>query len=378
MRKIQPYKNWKNSLENSQKNKRKNQAKNNEKSAPKIRWNSRTMEWLQLPTSIQKEFKQNLIAMEVDFMQYTCYKISEPLKAIYNILGFTGQIDDDNSNIEYNYNLNLSLTRINTAMGYAYIITFLSPWFAPLPIMSIEVYNESKLQMLKTEWKIVFYWAYFIFRELLAEEAPEALRFHNFIEISKTFQFQLKNGKEIQKPLYKRTRVDIATDVSVPMSKKWLKTYIKPHKTSKHAVRPYNYDEITDTFQSIAYIPRLTRWIWIRCYNKVLDIQKKNKQAWHPTYWTEQHPIVTRLEIVYGGDTAQDSIENLMKYTKYRLLGDQDTKLHRKTRPKSQYSPLSAYEYFRRYAKNHWKTLREVLDDVWEISLKEENKDKDF
>lgn len=338
------------------------------------------MEWLQLPEKTQKEFRQNLIAMEVDFMQYTCYSINDPLRNLYNIVGFSWEIDSDNSNMEMSHNMNLSMTRQNTALGYAYSIFFHSPGFAPVSVFSIEVYNESNVKLLKTEGKIVFYGAYFVFREILAEEAPEVLRFHNSVELWSVLKVKTQTGAKhkIEKPLYKRTRVDIATDVAVPMCKKWLTKYIKPHKTSKHVPRPYNYDDITETFQSIGYIPRLTRWIWMRVYNKVLDIQKKNKYSWHPTYGTEQNPVVTRLEIVYGWDTAQETIQNLMNYTKFRLLWDQTTKIKRQIKPKSQYSPLSAYEYFKRYAKNHWKSLRDVLDDVMMITITEEQKDIEF
>ena len=86
----------------------KNHSKNNTK--------SRTMEWLQIPPKIQKQFAKDIISIDIDYLQYTCYRISEPFKNLYNILGFSGQIDTDNSNIEYNYNLNLSLTHKNTKM----------------------------------------------------------------------------------------------------------------------------------------------------------------------------------------------------------------------------------------------------------------------
>lgn len=330
------------------------------------------MEWLQIPKSAQKEFRENLINVSVDYMQYACYKISEPLKLMYNILGFDGLIDTDNSNIQYNARLNLALMRAYTPKGTAYTLVFMYPGFEPVPILNIEIYSQDKVNMLKTEGKIVFYGAYFVFRNLIAEDAPEVLRFHNQIEISKTFKFSQKNGKEIEKPLYKRTRVDIATDVGVPMSKKWLTGYIQPHATSKHAIRPYAYDPLSEVFQSIAYIPRLTRGTGIRCYNKIEDMNRKNKKSWHPTYGTEEHPVVTRMEIIFGGDTAQDDIDTLIKYAKYRLLGDEDVKLKRQYKPQSQYSALSAYQYFEKYAKSHGKTLEQLLDDVTSIHIREE------
>jgi|GEM_PF-3447705 hypothetical protein len=52
--------------------------------------------------------------------------------------------------------------------------------------------------------------------------------------------------------------------------------------------------------------------------------------------------------------------------------------MKRINRPKSQYSPLSAYEYFKRYAKNHGKSLKDVLDDVTCIAMIEEQKDMEY
>jgi hypothetical protein len=49
-------------------------------------------------------------------------------------------------------------------------------------VASVEVYSEDKVQLLKTEGKIVFYGAYFVFQENLQEEAPEIIRFYNAIE----------------------------------------------------------------------------------------------------------------------------------------------------------------------------------------------------
>lgn len=336
---------------------------------------SRTMEWLKLTPKIQSEFSKNFISIDIDYLQYTCYKISEPLKNLYNVLWFSWTIDTDNSNIEYNFNMNLSLVHNNTKMGHSYMITFLSPWFAPLPIWSIEVYNPNRIKTLWTEWKIVFYWAYFRFKEILQEEAPEFIRFANSVEF-----WTIVNTQKNQKPIYKRTRVDIAVDVWVSLSQKWLSKYIKPHKTSKHVPKPYNYQPQLWGWQSISYIPRLGQCIGIRVYNKILDIHSKNKQSWYPNYWTEENPIVTRIEIIYWWDSATWLLENLLEYTKYRILWDnEEIRLVRNVKPKSVYSPISAYKYFWRYAKNHWKELLQVIRDVCEVYTKfEENKNLEY
>lgn len=334
---------------------------------------SRTMEWLDLSPKIQTEFSKNFLACEVDYLQYTCYKISEPLKNFYQILGFTGTIDTDNSNVEINEKKNMTLTHNETRLWHAYMLTFLSPWFPPIPIASIEVYNPNKKWAIKSEWKIVFYGAYFVFREIIAEEVDEVIRFHNTVELGTILQTQ-----KSETPVYKRTRVDIAVDVKLPVSQKWLKKYIRPHKNSKQVAKPYNYRPELGGWQSISYIPNIGKGIWIRIYNKILDIRAKRKESWYPNYGNEENPIVTRIELIYGGDAATDTIENLLNYTKFRIMGKNETQIKRKIRPKSVYSPLSAFNYFKRYAKNHGKELHEVLYDITQMLLQEEEKNKDF
>lgn len=373
---------------NLEKNSYKNSAKQNNQDIKIYNpINSRTMEWLKIPDKTKLEFRKNLININIDYLQYTCYNIKEPLKLIYNILWFDWTIDSDNSNIEYNYKNTLSLLRNQTKMWYAYTVIFLSPWFAPIPVINIEVYNEDKEKFLKTQGKIVFYWAYFVFEEILKDEAPEVIRFYNFIK-NEAKDKNFKNtifvkNQDNQKPIYKVTRVDIALDINQKISQQWLTKYIQPHKNSKHTVKPYNWQTLENSywlykgFQSFSYIPKISQGINIRIYNKILDIQAKNKTSWYPEYWlNKKYKDVTRIELIYWWDSARDTLDNLINYSKHRILWDMQTQLNRPTKPKSEYSPLSAYEYFKRYAKNHGKTLREVLNDVTTICITEEEKDK--
>ena len=332
------------------------------------------MDWLKIPPKTQINFRKNFLNIDIDYIQYTCYDIAKPLELIYNVLWFDGTTDQDNSNIEYNYNLNLSLQNLETRMWNAYILTFLSPGFPPIPIASVEVYNPQKKWVIKSQWKIVFYGWYFVFREIIADEAPEVLRFANAIELGTIIQIQ---DSKTEKSVYKRTRVDVALDVQGKISQRWLYSYIKPNKNSKHVVKPYNYSPEIGGFQSFGYIPRLSKMIGIRVYNKVLDIQAKKKQCYHPSYGTT-YSDVTRIEIVYGGDVATEKFETLLDYTKYRVLGTDLVQFSKRNKPKSQYSPLNAYEYFKKYAKNHGKSIKEVLDDVMFIAIAEEQKDIEF
>lgn len=371
MRKIRHQKSEKNERQNLTKNNTKNQSKNDSKFHLKNTRNSRTMEWLKIPSKIQKEFRKNHISTAVDYLQYTCYDISDPLIKIIEILGLSYDLDTDNSNISFNKNKNLSLTKKDTDKWEAYSVQFLTPGFAPISIMSVEIYNQDKVKLLKTEGKIVFYGAYFVFKEIIEEEAPEIITFQKSIEFQEILKPTMENKK-----IYKRTRVDIATDIKIPISKKWLTKYIQPHKNSKHAIRHYNYDQETEIFQSLAYIPKLSQGLGLRVYNKILDIEKKNKQGWYPNYWpSKENEIVTRMEIVFWWDACQDRIENLIRFARFRLLWTEEVRIARTQRPKSEYSPYSAFEYFKRYAKNHWKSLKEVLDDVMLLAIEEEMKD---
>ena len=353
---------------------------------------SRTMWWLKIPKKNQQEFKQNFLNISVDYLQYTCYKISEPLKAIY-AMWFSGETDMDNSNVEFHPDYTLSLENKATKMGHAYTLVFMSPWFKPIPIASIEVYNPNRVKTLGTEWKIVFYGAFFVFYDIIKEEAPQVIRFANAIELwtivwtrnyeqTEHFRTYVTGWKPIkkqitEKPVYKRTRVDIAVDVSVSVNQLWLSKFIEPHKTSNSVPKPYNHRPELWGWQSLNYMPRLGQCIWIRVYNKKLDIEKKHKQSWYPEYMKLDKPV-TRIEVVYSWESAQDKIDNLINFTKFRILDDEEVKINRKYRPKSTYSAQSAYVYFSRYSKNHGKELHEVLRDVCKMAIQEQEKEEEY
>jgi len=339
------------------------------KNQDKKLWKDRTIEWLQIPSLTQKKFSKKIINADIDYLQYTCYDIEQAFRYMYNILGFSWEIDDDNSNIEYNEKYSLSLHCIGTKMWRAYTVTFLSPWFPPVAIISLEIYNEDKVKLLKTQGKIVFYGSYFPFRQIIFEDSPEVLRFANWVERSTAPTTQNNNFPQI----CKRTRVDIALDFDENISISWLKRYIVPHKNSKHAIRHYNWLPEKNSFQSFAYIPSLSRGIGIRIYNKILDLKNKKKTFLYPDYF-EKYKKVMRVEMVYSGDFAQNDLNCLLDYTKHRIIWDSQIIIQKRSQPKSEYSPLSAYQYFQKYAKNHWKTLKQVLDDVTLIAIAEEQK----
>jgi len=331
------------------------------------------MEWLKLSEKIKTNHSTNLIRQKTDYEQYACYDISHSLKLLYE-MGFDTSIDTDNSNVSYTDDYTLALSLQDTAKGTAFMLTFLSPWFAPLPVLSLETYKDSYVKLLKSEGKLVFYGAYFSFEDILLEEAPQVVRFKNQIQLSTVVSTSdYKWHKE--NTLYKRTRLDYAFDITLPVHQKWMKHYIVPHKNSKTAVKPYNYQKELWGWQSLSYLGGPNFSIGIRIYNKVLDIQSKKKQSWYPDYWTEKYPIVTRIELVFWNSYAHNSTEQLVSMARKHILGENNMiNVIWSVRPKSLYTPRNAYIYISRYAKNHGYELSKVIQDVSALLLEESNR----
>lgn len=325
---------------------------------PKLASEIRLFSFINLPEKNKQKNYENLINFDLDYLQYSCREIFVPIKFL-NSLWFSWTIDSDNSNVEYNPDYSLSLFRYDTKLWHAYIITFLSPWFAPLPIISIEVYEAKQKRTLKTDGRVVLYWAFFRFKQIILEQCPAIITFANSLELG-----TMAMTSHDWRSLYKRTRVDIAFDIAWPLDQNFLKKYIKPHKNSKSVPRPYNHCDELWGWQSIGYVNLTTSWI--RVYNKILDIEKKNKQPWYPDYWTwRKYETVTRIELVWGTRYAQHNIDTIKKISCYRILWLDSLPNYKPIqRPKSVYSPENAYEYFKRYAKNHWQSIESLIHDI--------------
>ena len=76
---------------------------------------SYAINWLKISEKMKEKNREKVLAVEVDYLQYTCYDVGTCLRSLYG-LGFTGEIDVDNSNVCFNQDYTLSLTNMSTRM----------------------------------------------------------------------------------------------------------------------------------------------------------------------------------------------------------------------------------------------------------------------
>lgn len=332
----------------------------------------RTMSWLKIPPRTQKNFAKNIIRVACDMEKFTCYDFRVSVSLLRDVLGFSGEIDSDNSNVEHSKLWDYTLTRSNTPNGHAYMCSVSLPWFKALPIFSVEHFESAKAKRLDADGNITFYAAFFVFKEILSEQALETVSFYEKI-------VQL-SGIQKKIHVYKRSQIDIHIDVrDVPVSQKWMTDYIRPHKTSKQVVKPHNYLKELGWFQSLKYLAKIKTWVWIRIYNKCLDIVAKTKQSWYP-HINAETDTVTRIELMYFSPFAENDNDTIFGHAKKVILWLDTwvTLCEAFDRPKSVYSPLSAHTYLTRYAKNHGISLEQLLCEVSEIQNREKNFEENF
>lgn len=325
----------------------------------------RSLSWLQIPKKIQNLHKENLCAISIDYEKYVCTDSTVVMRMLRE-MGFSWELDMDNSNIEHSPDYSMSLKHGRSDLWTTYEVLVNLPWFAPFQAFSFESYYENRVKVLKSQGGIEFPGAFFRFREIMKEQAPEVIRFYERLKNLSC----LSTEKTHQKPLFRRNRVDIAIDVKIPIDQKWEYEYVVPSKNSKRVVHHFNYKKDLTGWQSFSYIPKwVSRWIWIRVYNKILDIVAKNKQPWYPDINVETDTL-TRIEIVYYSPYAENEDESILHSAQCAILGTWQHTLHY-VNPRSVYSPLSAHTYISRYAKNHWTDLMKVIEDVTAYELRD-------
>ena len=330
---------------------------------PAKKW-ERSMSWLTLPKKIQKLHKENLYSIWKDMEVYQIKDFKIPLTYIRE-LGFCWEIDLDNSNVEFLPDYTGALVHETSKEWHAYRFEATMPWFPPLPVFSVNIFSDHNSKTLKTDWNITFYGAYFRFEELLKDQVPMACYFYNKV---------VRNSWIDSFALFRRCQVDIALDFkNLPVDQKWMTDYIKPHKNSNQVVRPMNFQRDLGGYQSLKYGASIKRGIKIKIYNKMLDAEKKHKQAWFPDF-DLQKDILTRIELSYFTPFAENDDNTIVKSANSAILWDWE---HHITNimwtPRSQYSPLSAHTYFTRYSKNHWMPISTVISDVLYIQSKKDN-----
>jgi hypothetical protein len=77
------------------------------------------MSWLNLTNKQKKIHSQNLLAVSVDFEKYVCLDSTIVMKMIRE-MGFSGELDLDNSNIEHSPDYSMSLKHGRSDLGTVY------------------------------------------------------------------------------------------------------------------------------------------------------------------------------------------------------------------------------------------------------------------
>lgn len=272
---------------------------------------TRSMSWLNLPKKIQKEYKENVVSMAKDMEKYVC-KDFRVLLGMVREMWFSGDIDIDNSNIEYLKDWSATLTRRDTPRWNAYVVHVTMPGFPSTEMFSAEIYNHHTTLKLKSDWNVLFRWAFFRFRELMKEQVPTVEIFYNEV---------VRRSGIDSFSIFRRNQVDVAIDIkNVSVDQGWNVDYIVPHKTSNCVVKPFNFKREIGWYQSFNYFRSNNRGIWVRIYNKVLDIIAKNKYHWYPDIDTAKDTL-TRIEIVFYSPFSENSDSVLFGTAQNKILG---------------------------------------------------------
>lgn len=337
---------------------------------PSSKW-SRSLSWLHLTNKQKQIHSENLLAVSVDYEKYMCSD-SIILMRMIREMGFSWELDDDNSNQETCFDHSMTLVHWKSKYGSTYSVHANLPGFPSWEMFQVTSYSDSQAKLFKAEGGIDFRGAFFRFKEIMKDQAPEVVHFYD--RLRRLSNLKLDNSAN--KVIFRRNRIDIAIDVKIPVDEKWECEYIRPNKNSKRIVSHHQYDHELKWYQSFSYIPKwVSRGVWIRVYNKINDIRDKKKKSWYPEIDLEKD-IVTRMELVYYSPYAENEDDAVINSAQCAILGTWQHTLHY-VNPSSVYTPLSAHTHFTRYAKNHGTPLHQVLLDVSQIEFREEKYQKE-
>jgi len=252
---------------------------------------------------------------------------------------------DNTTNTNVAYDRSIAYLRIKSPRGVAHQII---AWFEevwPVPFAYIEIYWHG--QGLK--WSVAridFYGAFF----------------HFFDDLPSRYQQMYKHLLELSKWANKKvwvTRTDIAIDFyGYPFPQKW-HLWINPAKNSEREIESYKHQWLWNSF---GYLAEKNSWYWVRLYNKTVQVKKKGKESWY--WWAEKIPEDwTRLEFEFYNPYCSKSVDELKDLCIARILGKK-VELGMTARPTYTFNVENAYKYFERYAKNHWITVEQLLEEL--------------
>lgn len=304
---------------------------------------------LQIPKYQQNKLCVSTFAVGIDYRRYNIR--DRKLWASLIVSNFYAS-DTDNNNTRYDWDV--AYLRIKSPRGKAHQVLLPVIGAKPVPFLYVEEYGIG--QWLK--WSVAridFYGAFFQFYDDLPQ------RYKNLYESIKAM------AKNTDKKVW-CTRIDIAVDCEYEFPQKWHK-WIKPCLNSDRQVAMWKHHWL---FNSYAYLSSKNSGYGVRIYNKTVEVLKDQKEFW---YWGPDKikEKWTRIEFEFYNPYSSMSEEELIDMVQERILGKK-VQLGMRSRPTFTFDIEVAYKYFERYAKNHWLTTDQLIEEILQYNLYIEEK----
>ena len=295
---------------------------------------------IHVPDYLKKKMRKKILWTSLDYHRFNI-RDHDILRSVCPT--YSRGTDLNNSSSSYDPEQVL-LERIYSPRWVAYniIVSIENCW--PVAFAYYEVYW--KWQWLQGSlWRIDFKGWFFHFFEFM----PEKYR--------KLYRDLLKAEDERD---IRSTRKDIAFDIEIAFPQK---CWITPAKNSKRGIKKYDYKWL---YNSYGYLSPKNTGYGVRIYNKVVDIEqasKKNKEAWYWWKWNYAQNW-TRIEFEFYPPYSLMPTEELMELCAKRIFWDFIIQWGLKYRPCTTFNVENFYKYCERYAKLHWVSIDQLIDQL--------------
>jgi len=294
---------------------------------------------IEIPVYQKKKFKKKVLWVSIDYKRFNI----KDNDIIENSIFFLHRAPNDtNSNIKYDWNVSYIRCHSPRWVAHQIIVSMENIW--PVPIAYAELYRKG--QGLKWSlWRVDFYGAFFHFFKDLPDRYIIA--------------YNSLMSKSIISDKVRVTRIDVAIDLQIPFPQNWW-NWIRPCKNSNREVVSYRHEW---KFNSYWYLADKNSWYWVRMYNKFVNVDKLWKHKWY--WWFDKMPEDwTRIEFEFYPPYSVMEEWELMQICKEKIVWNIQVNLWLPFRPNFDFDIENAYNYFLKYAKNHWIEMETLLDEL--------------
>lgn len=215
-------------------------------------------------------YKDKLFNYGIDYLRFV-YRWEE---LNYDFRKIIDLIDVDNSNFYIDGDNWITFFRLRWPTGDVLIGSIVYSWVS-VPIMQMVFFDEDKVELFKSLWKIDLYWSFFRFVEIWYFD------FGNFYK--KFFWVDL----DISRVDYKFDFIGLGVEDLVSIIK------LKIRKNSRV------YEIKKDKLLTYAVWSKTAKRVFLRVYDKIEDILYKNKSVFYDDYLEHKNEWVVRLEFEF-------------------------------------------------------------------------------